>query len=564
MNFLLPLIFCICFSQAFAQSALPAAASATASSMPTWCASLTPYCSCSEGILVCDNFTKFSQLDFSSLKNLTSVSTLVVEPRGVALDLRANSLKLGELAVGTFVMRNIKSFPFSTRLFANATKRLQQHQQQQREQENNISEGVELEISHSTLVFSLSDAGRRSLPKQCLNQSFIDQLLVLPDPAIKDRHSDTDADVDAYMPSFFAYLSAVRLGERVDFPEPLCNLLFRNAYITELEVTQINERSRLSFINNTHMNNMNLLNSTIKSMKILNSSLAGLDETLLERRTFAELNMFTLMESGLKYVDEHRSPFDALSKLNVIGFNLNNWDEFIESSSRSLEWLRRLNKKEKEHENTEANDGDEKKKNKDKQQLMASPFLNNELIFGLAGDELGRREYDYKFPEKHLCYFEGFPHTNLVYPYVYFKSKLNCTCTLMWLLKNWKRSSTRLVDLNTTSVIDCIDDEAAFQAALDACHFEKRFEQCHSLASQSADATFSHNELSASKAALPSGLSVPSAPFLSSSPSPSSQSSSSSSSQQKNFGSEQARPSASFSYCFSAMAALASLIQYFI
>jgi hypothetical protein len=561
-------------------------AAAAATTPPLWCDPLAPYCSCADGILVCNNFTSFEQLDFGSFKNLTTVSTLVIEPRGSALDLAADSLNLGELAVSTFVMRNIKSFPFTTRLFENSLKRQleqqqrqQQQQQQQQEQEGNI--GVELEISHSTLLFTLDDGSgqpRSSVPKQCLNQSFIDELLLR-----SDRYSTiaTGNTSTVSPPTFFAHLSAVRLGERVNYAEPLCNLLFRDAFITELELTQLNDRpssnhlqqqQRLSFVNNTHMNNMDLLNSTIKSMKIVNSSLSGLDETLLERRTFAELNMFTLMESSLEFVaaGSDRSPFDSLRKLNVIGFNLNNWNEFIERSPSSLEWLSKLNRGRQKNTETGNNYDDEKIQNKDKQQWWISNELNNnELIFGLAGDELGRREYEYAFPDKHLCHFESFPHSSLVYPYIYFKSKLNCTCTLVWLLKNWKHSSSKLVDLNTTSVIECIGDEAAFRAAQDACNFDKRFQQCHTAAAIAA--VDGQLPFLKSKSAVDASSSNSSQNELNATAEAKSPSSSSSSSSSSQHNKNQAnlppcrRPSTiSLAFGFLLIAILTRVIQYFV
>lgn len=105
------------------------------------------------------------------------------------------------------------------------------------------------------------------------------------------------------------------------------------------------------------------------------------------------------------------------------------------------------------------------------------------------------------FFEESFCLFKDFPHENFVFPVlvlffikfvyciqlviyylnllskiIYAKPLLNCTCTLLWLLKNYKYHRGPL-DMSTTSTENCVDS-ADFDNMLAACDFETRIANC--------------------------------------------------------------------------------------
>ena len=84
--------------------------------------------------------------------------------------------------------------------------------------------------------------------------------------------------------------------------------------------------------------------------------------------------------------------------------------------------------------------------------------------------------HSYAYPDADICLFREFPHERQVFAYIQSASmEYACTCTLMWLLKNWRAYD--LFSLNNTSVGKCLRADF-FDAKLKDCRFEWTLEQC--------------------------------------------------------------------------------------
>jgi hypothetical protein len=96
---------------------------------------------------------------------------------------------------------------------------------------------------------------------------------------------------------------------------------------------------------------------------------------------------------------------------------------------------------------------------------------NKQTLIGLFDND-----HKYAYPDEDLCLFKDFPHDSNVFVYIQNANKeYECTCTLVWLLKNWRAYT--LFRLNNTSVGKCLRDEY-LQEKISECKFEQTLLQC--------------------------------------------------------------------------------------
>lgn len=88
--------------------------------------------------------------------------------------------------------------------------------------------------------------------------------------------------------------------------------------------------------------------------------------------------------------------------------------------------------------------------------------------------EFNDENNEYTYPDEDFCFFKDFPHRRQVFPLINTKLKLNCTCTLLWLIQNLNSSEKAL---DNPAVRPCFR-QAHFQQQLVNCKLEQRLEQC--------------------------------------------------------------------------------------
>ena len=94
---------------------------------------------------------------------------------------------------------------------------------------------------------------------------------------------------------------------------------------------------------------------------------------------------------------------------------------------------------------------------------------NRQLIIEF-NDESG----EYTYPNEDFCHFRHFPHARHVFPLINTRAKLNCTCTLLWLIQHLNGSEKAL---DTVAVRPCLR-HGSFRQNLAACRFEQRIREC--------------------------------------------------------------------------------------
>jgi hypothetical protein len=84
----------------------------------------------------------------------------------------------------------------------------------------------------------------------------------------------------------------------------------------------------------------------------------------------------------------------------------------------------------------------------------------------------------YEYPEQDFCLFKKFPHEKLVAPIIMTKDNLECTCTLLYLLKYKDIYNINGINvMDTPSVAKCLY-AADFADMLKKCDFYAKLNEC--------------------------------------------------------------------------------------
>ena len=255
---------------------------------------------------------------------------------------------------------------------------------------------------------------------------------------------------DFKLKPLFSSFRTVFLGQldKVKYPARLCPVVFKDANIDSLYLFNLTEENRPSFLQfNSSFFPISSLNSVINNVHIQSSHIR-LDYELLDRNVFKYMRKLSIEFSSLSYIEpEILKGFKSLRQVNLWLFN---FGEFIRSSNNK--WLHYLN-----HDlNVNLSNSNQVDSYRDKQVLV----------------EFNDEKNEYEYPDVDFCLFKYFPHHKLVYPLIKSSKNLNCTCTLIWLLRYSTYSS---VSLKTDAVMDCLYN---FDYMVRKCYLSERLKAC--------------------------------------------------------------------------------------
>lgn len=262
----------------------------------------------------------------------------------------------------------------------------------------------------------------------------------------------------------FKEFKEIYFDSDVTYSESLCPVIFIKSKLDLLELKNLSSDSnKLIFtkLNQEPINPLDL-NSNIKKLKIVDSNLRYLDFSLIDKEVFAQTNSISYSSSDSENIililDDL---FVHLKNLKEFELSLGAFEKFIQVSN--LEWLKTLNS------NPQSNNGFK---------LVLKDSSNN---------------YDY--PDSDFCKFVNFPHEKQVYPVIYTKESLSCSCTLVWLLKYHTNFMDKINDIKTSSVVNCFLSEtlttiswtegynssnsSSFEQLVNDCNFDSRIRDCN-------------------------------------------------------------------------------------
>ena len=250
---------------------------------------------------------------------------------------------------------------------------------------------------------------------------------------------------DSFFISIFDDFDFVSLRENITYPPELCPAIFMGTIIETIEFFSLTQANRPNFID-LNSSDADLMDS-ISNLKIFNSQIF-LDDKLFTKNIFKYTKSLLINNSSL--IDIQDGLFTEFNDLKSIELKLNNYEEFIQTSSMS--WLKSLNSNVTDGLNT-----------LDEQQQM---FIT---LTDLT------EKYDY--PDKDICKFKDFPHERLVFPIINAKPSLDCTCTLIWLLQYKDRVSGGSQILETSSTRNCLN-KPDFNKQVSDCNYPDRLTEC--------------------------------------------------------------------------------------
>lgn len=251
------------------------------------------------------------------------------------------------------------------------------------------------------------------------------------------------------------------LTESVIYSNALCVSMIRIFSINHLYFYGISPNNLLHF--NDSFNNQTMEAKVYHVF--FSKSILGLDQKILNRQVFGNIESITLDNSTLLGIEN--DTFFYTKNLKMISLRIKNFEEFIRKSDNK--WLQFLNL--------------QAYKNLDNcKQVFKSKEADLDIssYFLIILEDMSKL---YEYTDEDFCLFKHFPHNNAVFPIVYTKEDLNCTCTLLWLLLNWKlkdfletkASKSELISMNTSSVKYCFEN---FDKKIGKCNFDEKLINC--------------------------------------------------------------------------------------
>lgn len=276
---------------------------------------------------------------------------------------------------------------------------------------------------------------------------------------------------DAQLKPLFSSFRTVILGflNYINYETRLCPVIFKDAKIESLYFYNLTTQNRPNFLDINlpiASDNSDELNSVVKTLHIQWSEIS-LDENLLNKNVFKNLEKLSLEFCTLISIEKHT--FKELKNMQFVSLWLFNLQQFFQSSDN--EWFRYLNYK-----------SDEVNLN----ELTHSPWINlpllnyngtskSKILHKQMYIEFNDENATYTYPDGDFCLFKYFPHSKLVFPIVNSNRPLNCTCTLVWLLKH---SNVSMKNIQTESVSSCFKSAEYFNRLVWKCDFTRRIRKC--------------------------------------------------------------------------------------
>jgi len=247
--------------------------------------------------------------------------------------------------------------------------------------------------------------------------------------------------------SIFLPFDTIIFYETVKYSTNLCPKVFANAFLSEIYFYNFNNLNKFAFYTTDLSQNFNQLK--VERLFFVESQIISLDSSILNRNLFRSILSLGFYNSYLVRIE--KSLLGNFKYLNRVIFDLNNFNDLV----YDLSWINELNP---EFSNVNPTSAD---------------FYQSFQIEIMLGD----RQMQYEFTEQNFCVFKDFPHQKLVYPALFTKENLTCSCTVMWLIQYYKLFKFK-ERLETKSIANCINDDLLFEQTILNCNFSQRIDAC--------------------------------------------------------------------------------------
>jgi hypothetical protein len=262
----------------------------------------------------------------------------------------------------------------------------------------------------------------------------------------------------------------------------LCALAFKNVNLESLTVI-----ARLPKFFSSK-SNVDMSGTSIYNLVLSEIVIEQLDLTVLHPQVFASLFMLSIYGCSIRHIQPDL--FKNLPNLQTIILNLYNLKGFIHGNG--IEWMRYLGSNSSTLTPEWLNSEIESTCDNACQKLLNSLFLfifREEFDNGVDINNLPVANFQnlrYTFPDADFCTFANFSFNKLIVAAVNSQSiTVNCSCSMLWLLKNLARvlkfsNNSRVqnvTDYANTRICNARDSNKFFHA-YNACDFTSRLQNC--------------------------------------------------------------------------------------
>ncbi|CAF0901452.1 unnamed protein product, partial [Brachionus calyciflorus] len=255
-------------------------------------------------------------------------------------------------------------------------------------------------------------------------------------------------------PNSYKRFNSIYLKTGLIFPRPLCPFIYSfNFKLFSIE--NLNSTNKFELIYNTGKTFTNL-NKLIIQKSTLSLSKINLYEIIIRGCDQLEIKNSILYE--IEYLEHiNQNIFKAIS------LDLLNMKQFWSLSDKK--WLIFMN------ENYRIN-------------LLDCYVITRRHSQQNKKTDLVLTSSDYDYPDRDFCLFKDFPHTDLVFPIIEAPFRLNCSCTLIWLILNWELRdilngqqtySYSNRSMKTQATEKCFQD---FELRIKLCNFDNLLKKC--------------------------------------------------------------------------------------
>lgn len=265
----------------------------------------------------------------------------------------------------------------------------------------------------------------------------------------------------------------------VKYNQEVCPFLFKDTYLDTIYFTAIsNSLINYNLLNIIELNITRLdLNASIKTL-ILEQQYSELTFNILNKNVFEKLEELKIYG----YLEDIQSDlFYSFNDIESIDLQLDNFKAFFHKGNK---WMVGLNSG--------------IKVNLSNQQQIQRFFRNKLTIRFFYKQNKSFINEIYEYPDKDFCLFKHFPHDRMVVPLILPGKKIQCSCTLIWLIQYYKAYFNFMassdydatINYNYASSDFYLDDtqhvlkychNEDLKSSIKACEFEKRLKLCNNI-----------------------------------------------------------------------------------
>ena len=255
---------------------------------------------------------------------------------------------------------------------------------------------------------------------------------------------------------------------QVIYPATICPLIFWPSSLINLLLTDITNslliKNRLRFDDLKNMS-LDFKKLTLKTV-YLELNYERLTSHILDSTFFKLVQSFYFV-GILNGIDAEI--FKNFHALKAVEFRVNNLRDFFH---QKIKWMSSLNS----NVNVNLSNAEE---------ISQNIRLHKGLLLGIYQTN-GFQSFtnSYMYADEEICLFKDFPHSHLVFPFIYPEQKLNCSCTLKWLhlyvpnIGNARNASSLVFKSSDGENQTNIFHECGEQFLVLPCDFEALFSKC--------------------------------------------------------------------------------------